>query len=76
MEDKDKDLYVPFVISNNGEEDNMSENFFKHKRHFFIFTFAGKPVFTRYGDEIKLSSFFASLSTMVQKMAIYYSQDK
>ena len=62
---EDKDLYTPFALNNYLEEDNICEEFFHHKRHFFILTFAGKPVYTRYGDEVKLSSFFASLSTMV-----------
>lgn len=33
-----------------------------------IMTVAGKPIFTRYGDEIKLSTFCATISTIIEKL--------
>ena len=34
------------------------------KKHVFIFTDAGKPVFSRYGDEIKLAPFMGTLTAL------------
>jgi len=45
--DKDN-LYPPMKDIDIGEE--MTE-FYLIKRHYLIFTEAGKPVYTRYGDE-------------------------
>jgi hypothetical protein len=36
----------------------------KHKKHVFILSSAGKPIFTRYGDEEKLAPFMALLATV------------
>eukprot|EP01016_Furgasonia_blochmanni_P044612 TRINITY_DN6210_c0_g1_i4.p1 TRINITY_DN6210_c0_g1~~TRINITY_DN6210_c0_g1_i4.p1 ORF type:complete len:240 (+),score=43.35 TRINITY_DN6210_c0_g1_i4:170-889(+) len=77
MEDKaEKDLFEPHTVSKNPNEDAEDSTFFAHKRHIFILTFAGKPVYSRYGDEVKLSSYFASLAALVQKFSVYYSAVK
>jgi actin-related protein 3 len=38
--------------------------FFLHKRHVFIMTLAGRPIFVRYGDEIKSAIFLATLNAI------------
>ncbi|ORX60902.1 DUF254-domain-containing protein [Piromyces finnis] len=54
-----------------GNEDLSSSNWVKHKKHFFILSSAGKPIYTRYGDESKLSS----LMGVIQAIISYYSTD-
>jgi hypothetical protein len=44
------------------------EEFYKIRKHYLIFTEAGKPVYTRYGEEITLAPFFASLSAIIPKI--------
>eukprot|EP00494_Astrolonche_serrata_P028355 UN28621 len=39
--------------------------FYKLEKHVFIITFAGKPVFSRYGDENSLAPFMGVCSTIV-----------
>lgn len=45
---------------------------FLHKKHFFVFTSAGKPVWTRHGDETDLSTFIGSLTAILYKFQNYY----
>eukprot|EP01133_Synstelium_polycarpum_P000172 gene172-205_t len=45
-------------------EDNSTPSWFKHKKHFFIFSYSGKPIYSRYGDEVALNTFIATLSAM------------
>ena len=47
--------------------DEMTE-FYLIKRHYLIFTEAGKPVYTRYGDEQVLAPYFASMSAIIPKI--------
>ena len=85
-----KELFSNYVINKYLEQDEGDIEYFNHKRHIFIFTLAGKPVycryffimfifiidqFIRYGDEIKLSSFIASLSTIYQKLILPHNKD-
>lgn len=39
--------------------------FFLHKRHVFIMSSSGRPVYVRYGDEIKSSIFLATLNAIL-----------
>eukprot|EP00297_Palpitomonas_bilix_P008536 CAMPEP_0113867236 /NCGR_PEP_ID=MMETSP0780_2-20120614/309_1 /TAXON_ID=652834 /ORGANISM="Palpitomonas bilix" /LENGTH=453 /DNA_ID=CAMNT_0000852161 /DNA_START=174 /DNA_END=1535 /DNA_ORIENTATION=+ /assembly_acc=CAM_ASM_000599 len=55
--------------SKHDQEDHYMETWRNHKKHFFILTSAGKPVYTRYGDESRLSDFFGimiALSSFVE----------
>ena len=36
------------------DESPENPEFFNHGRHVFIMTTAGRPIFVRYGDEIKV----------------------
>ena len=47
--------------------------FYKHNCHFFIFTSAGKPVFTRYGDVYNVTSLCASYAAIIPKLLSTYS---
>ncbi|KAJ1918194.1 Vacuolar fusion protein mon1 [Mycoemilia scoparia] len=38
-------------------------------RHFFILSSAGKPIYSRYGDEVKLSSLMASMQGIISLFA-------
>lgn len=66
--DKDN-LYPSIKDIEIGEE--MIE-FYQIKRHYLIFTEAGKPVFTRYGDEQVLAPYFASMSAIIPKLQSYF----
>eukprot|EP01132_Coremiostelium_polycephalum_P000832 gene832-1039_t len=45
-------------------EDTSTPSWFQHKKHFFIFSYSGKPIYSRYGDELALNTFMASMSAM------------
>ncbi len=51
------------------------DNFFKKNRHFFIMTDGGKPVYSRYGDEIENSTIFATISAIITKFTIFNSTE-
>lgn len=45
-------------------EDNTMEVWRRHRKHVFVVSIAGKPIYSRYGDEQNLAPFMASLSAM------------
>ena len=51
------------------------EEFFTKKRHYLIMTDGGKPVYSRYGDEVENNSIFATFSAMITKFTIFNSTD-
>ena len=62
----DKDNLYPLMKDIDiGDE---MEEFYLIKRHYLIFTEAGKPVYTRYGDEQVIAPYFASMSTVIPKI--------
>lgn len=48
------------------------EEFYRIKKNFLIFTEAGKPVYTRYGDEMVMAPFFATMSAIIPKLQSYF----
>lgn len=46
--------------------------FYTIRKHYLIFTEAGKPAYTRYGEEITLAPFFATLSAIIPKIQNYF----
>ncbi|KAJ7947814.1 Vacuolar fusion protein MON1 [Quillaja saponaria] len=46
-------------------EDDASISWRKRKKHFFILSHSGKPIYSRYGDEHKLSGFSATLQAII-----------
>ncbi|KAL2630041.1 hypothetical protein R1flu_014727 [Riccia fluitans] len=47
------------------EEDDSHPSWRRHKKHFFILSNAGKPIYSRYGDEHKLAGFSATLQAIM-----------
>ncbi|CAG7902436.1 unnamed protein product [Brassica rapa] len=47
------------------EEDDGSMSWRKRKKHFFILSNSGKPIYSRYGDEHKLAGFSATLQAII-----------
>ncbi|MCO5597041.1 hypothetical protein L7F22_051115 [Adiantum nelumboides] len=64
---QDTDLLKRDLISGkqHQNEDDSSAAWRKHKKHFFILSHAGKPIFSRYGDEHKLAGFAATLQAIM-----------
>ncbi|KAH7286199.1 hypothetical protein KP509_33G062800 [Ceratopteris richardii] len=54
-----------FLEKQHQSEDDSSESWRKHKKHFFILSHAGKPIYSRYGDEHKLAGFAATLQAIM-----------
>ena len=50
---------------------DLSKHFMK-KKQFFVFTSAGKPVWTRYGDETELTTFIGSVTAILYNFQQYY----
>lgn len=53
------------------EDIEISENlgeFYRIRKHYLILTDAGKPVYSRFGDEQILAPFIATLSAVIPKM--------
>ncbi|KAM0948244.1 putative vacuolar fusion protein Mon1 [Dioscorea sansibarensis] len=47
------------------DEDDASVTWRKRKKHFFILSHSGKPIYSRYGDEHKLAGFSATLQAII-----------
>jgi len=52
---------------NSADPENRAA-FYNHRTHFMIFTVAGKPVFTRYGDESEIATLCASLAAIIPNL--------
>jgi hypothetical protein len=50
------------------DPDISNEQFHSKKRHLIIMTEAGKPVYSRYGDEAELSPIVATINVIVNKL--------
>lgn len=66
---------VQSVYSLEKENDITSIDFHKKKRHVIVMTEAGKPVYTRYGDEAELSPVVATLNVIVNKLRAIRGSD-
>lgn len=47
------------------DEDDASMSWRKRKKHYFILSHSGKPIYSRYGDEHKLAGFSATLQAII-----------
>ena len=45
---------------------------YRIRKHYLILTDAGKPVYTRYGDEQNLAPFIATISAILPKIQSYF----
>jgi vacuolar fusion protein MON1 len=60
-------LIFPFYLFSPSEPHH--ENWPKHKKHVFILSSAGKPIYSRYGDESSLAGFVGVLQAIVSFIA-------
>ncbi|XP_018505271.2 vacuolar fusion protein MON1 homolog [Pyrus x bretschneideri] len=64
--DRFPDSQTPWVPSKRHvDEDDASISWRKRKKHFFILSHSGKPIYSRYGDEHKLAGFSATLQAII-----------
>ena len=64
------------LVNKTKKNANMKlEEFFTKKRHYLIMTDGGKPVYSRYGDEVENNSIFATISAMITKFTIFNNTD-
>ncbi|CAD8067337.1 unnamed protein product [Paramecium primaurelia] len=69
--------YKPHVINVSYTEISPDiPEFFTHKRHVFIMTNTGRPIYVRYGNEIKSSIFLATINAIFQKFLLFFFEDK
>ncbi|KAK7404732.1 hypothetical protein VNO78_05688 [Psophocarpus tetragonolobus] len=47
------------------DEDDASLSWRKRKKHFFVLSHSGKPIYSRYGDEHRLAGFSATLQAII-----------
>lgn len=47
------------------DEDDASTSWRRRRKHFFILSHSGKPIYSRYGDEHKLAGFSATLQAII-----------
>ncbi|KAM3126710.1 hypothetical protein pb186bvf_021185 [Paramecium bursaria] len=77
MNQEQQHQYKPHIINTSFAEISPDiPEFFKHKRHVFIMTNAGRPIYVQYGGEIKSAIFLATLNTILQKFLLFYSEDR
>ncbi len=48
------------------EQHNKDPAFFRHEKHVFILSFAGRPIFSRYGDETLLAAYMGVISAIIR----------
>ena len=60
------------TLQNEVTIDEEFTEFFMFRKHFLIMSEAGKPIYTRYGDEEVLSPFFATISAIITKFQSYF----
>ncbi|CAG8532601.1 5174_t:CDS:2, partial [Racocetra persica] len=54
---------------NEGRRYPQSMTWSRHRKHFFILSSAGKPIYTRYGDESRISSYMGVIQAIVSFFA-------
>ncbi|KAF9291762.1 Vacuolar fusion protein mon1b [Mortierella antarctica] len=52
-----------------GNEDHTTSNWTAHRKHFFILSSAGKPIYARYGDESRISSYMGVIQALISFFA-------
>jgi len=54
------------------EETDADAAWYRHKRHVLVYTYSGKPVYTRYGSEDGISGTTGALSAIVSKISTFF----
>ncbi|CAL0324215.1 unnamed protein product [Lupinus luteus] len=57
--------HAPSGKPHRDDEDDSSISWRKRKKHFFVLSHSGKPIYSRYGDEHKLAGFSATLQAII-----------
>ncbi|KAF8978975.1 Vacuolar fusion protein mon1b [Entomortierella lignicola] len=52
-----------------GGEDHTASSWTAHRKHFFILSSAGKPIYARYGDESRISSYMGVIQALISFFA-------
>ncbi|GJJ73285.1 vacuolar fusion protein MON1 [Entomortierella parvispora] len=52
-----------------GDEDHTTGAWTAHRKHFFILSSAGKPIYARYGDESRISSYMGVIQALISFFA-------
>ena len=52
--------------------DEDLEEFYQYSKHFMIMSEAGKPIYSRYGDQEILSPFYATMSAIIHKVQSFF----
>jgi hypothetical protein len=50
-------------------------NFFKKSRHYFIMTEGGKPIYSRYGNEVENCGILATFSAIMTKFTFFNTKN-
>ena len=50
------------------EQHNKDPAFFLHKKHVFVLSYAGRPIFSRYGDETLLAAYMGVISAFISNV--------
>lgn len=53
------------TLVESSQEDEDDKNWVGRKKHIFVLSFAGKPIYSRYGNEDKLAWLFGVIQTLV-----------
>ncbi|CDH59496.1 vacuolar fusion protein mon1 homolog a-like [Lichtheimia corymbifera JMRC:FSU:9682] len=53
------------VLANQADTDAGMSSWVRHKKHFFILSSAGKPIWTRYGDESRISTLMGVIQAII-----------
>ena len=51
------------------------DTFYQQKRQYFVMNMGGTPIYSRYGDEIKFNSIFATFSAIITKFTAFNGGD-
>jgi hypothetical protein len=71
LKEKEKEYSQKIISKTKLNKEIQLDEFFQKKRHFFIMTEGGKPIYSRYGDAIENSTIFATLSAIITKYTIF-----
>jgi hypothetical protein len=58
------------------EDEDKRNAYFNHNKQFLIITIAGKPIYTRYGEEGGASAVCASLAAIIPKLNNLYNDQQ
>ena len=76
LKEKEKQYSQKIISKTKLNKEIQLDEFFQKKRHFFIMTEGGKPIYSRYGDAIENSTIFATLSAIITKYTIFNNIDE